>query len=84
MLAISLIVGLILFAFVANRFSSSEIVITFLVLVVLFFCILHLYYNNTTSDPQDLYTEDVKKLKKKQQLNDTFDALLNKNNSSIE
>nr|UYX49727.1 ORF91 [Darna trima granulovirus] len=84
MLAISLIIGLIVFAFLVNKFRSSEIIVTVLVLIVLFFCVLHVYYNNTASDPQDLYTENVKKLKKKQQLNDTFDALLNKNNSSIE
>ncbi|ACZ63577.1 PrGVORF91 [Pieris rapae granulovirus Wuhan] len=84
MLAIYLIVGLVLFAFIVNRCRSSELLITILVLIVLFFCILHLYYNNTDSDPQDLYNKNVKKMKKKQQLNDTFDALLNKNTSSIE
>lgn len=84
MLIISLIVGLIVFAFIINQFKSSEIVITILVLLVLFLCVLHIYYNNTNSDPQDLYNDNVKKLKKKQQLNETFDALLNKNNSSLE
>ncbi|UXX41902.1 hypothetical protein [Psilogramma increta granulovirus] len=84
MYVISLIVGLVLFAFIVHQFKSSEIVITFLVLIVLFLCLLHLYYNNTESGPQDLYNENVKKLKRKQQLNDTFDALLNKNNSSLE
>ncbi|AMF83843.1 hypothetical protein AYR72_gp091 [Cnaphalocrocis medinalis granulovirus] len=84
MLAISLIIGLVLFAFIVNRFKSSELIVTVLVLIILFFCILHLYYNNTESTPQDVYTNDVKKLKKKQQLNDTFDALLNKNTSSLE
>ncbi|ABC61222.1 unknown [Choristoneura occidentalis granulovirus] len=84
MLIISLIVGLIVFAVIVNQFKSSEMIITVLVLFVLFLCVLHIYYNNTDSDPQNLYNEDVKKLKKKQQLNDTFDALLNKNNSSLE
>lgn len=55
-----------------------------MVLVVLFFCILNYYYSNTESAPQDLYNENVKRMRKKQHLNDAFDALLNKNNSSIE
>nr|ARX71442.1 hypothetical protein EREL_103 [Erinnyis ello granulovirus]ARX71572.1 hypothetical protein EREL_103 [Erinnyis ello granulovirus]ARX71702.1 hypothetical protein EREL_103 [Erinnyis ello granulovirus]ARX71832.1 hypothetical protein EREL_103 [Erinnyis ello granulovirus]ARX71962.1 hypothetical protein EREL_103 [Erinnyis ello granulovirus] len=84
MYVISLIVGLVLFSFIVHQFKSSEIVITFLVLLVLMLCVLHMYYNNTESGPQDLYNENVKRLKKKQQLNDTFDALLNKNNSSLE
>ncbi|QOD40060.1 Maph97 [Matsumuraeses phaseoli granulovirus] len=84
MFTISLVLGLIVFAFIVNRFKSSEFIVTLLVLMVLFFCVLHFYYTNTDSDPQDLYNENVKKLKKKQQMNDAFDALLNKNNSSVE
>ncbi|AAP85729.1 ORF_92 [Adoxophyes orana granulovirus] len=84
MLAISLVIGLVLLAFVLNKCNSTEMLITLIVLLMIFFCALHYFYNNTESDPQQLYTENVRKLKKKQQLNDTFDALLNKNNSSAE
>ncbi|APO13976.1 ORF94 [Plodia interpunctella granulovirus] len=82
MMTISLIVGLIVLAFILNRFGGSEVIVTILVLMVLFFCILHYYY--TDSSPENLYNENTKKIKKKQQLTDAFDALLNKNNSSIE
>ncbi|AEB00380.1 hypothetical protein [Clostera anachoreta granulovirus] len=81
---VTLIVSLVLFAFIFNKFGGSELLLTILVLLVLFFCVLNVYYNNTESAPHDLYNEDVKKMKKKQQLNDTFDALLNKNTSSSE
>ncbi|AIS92101.1 hypothetical protein [Erinnyis ello granulovirus] len=64
MYVISLIVGLVLFSFIVHQFKSSEIVITFLVLLVLMLCVLHMYYNNTESGPQDLYNENVKRLKK--------------------
>ncbi|AAK70767.1 ORF107 similar to AcMNPV ORF76 [Cydia pomonella granulovirus] len=84
MLTATLIIGLIVFAFIVNRFRSSELIVTIMVLVVLFFCILNYYYSNTESAPQDLYNENVKRMRKKQHLNDAFDALLNKNNSSIE
>lgn len=84
MYQISLLIGLIFFAFIVNRLGGSEIVVTVLVLAIVFLCALHIYYNNTTSDAKDLYNEDTKKIKKKQQLNDTLDALLNKNTSSAE
>ncbi|AAQ21693.1 unknown [Cryptophlebia leucotreta granulovirus] len=82
MLTPTLIIGLIVFAFLVNKFNSSELLVTVMVLFVLFFCILNYYYASTESAPQDLYNENVKKMKKKQHLNDAFDALLNKNNSS--
>ncbi|AKN80749.1 hypothetical protein [Diatraea saccharalis granulovirus] len=83
-MSISLVFGLVVFAFIINRFRSSEAIVTALVLIILFFCILHYYYKNAESDPQDLYNENTKKIKRKQQLNDVFDALLNKNQSSLD
>lgn len=85
MLVLTLIVGLVILAFALHKsFYGSEIIITILVMLVVFFCILNLYYTNTDSDPHDLYNENTKKIKKKQQLNDAFDAILNKNTSSME
>nr|ANY57489.1 hypothetical protein PhopGVgp100 [Phthorimaea operculella granulovirus]QBH65935.1 hypothetical protein PhopGVgp100 [Phthorimaea operculella granulovirus]QBH66065.1 hypothetical protein PhopGVgp100 [Phthorimaea operculella granulovirus]QBH66195.1 hypothetical protein PhopGVgp100 [Phthorimaea operculella granulovirus]QBH66325.1 hypothetical protein PhopGVgp100 [Phthorimaea operculella granulovirus] len=85
MLTISLVVGLVVFAFIINRYTtSSEMIVTMLVLVVLFFCILNYYYSNTDSAPQDLYNDNIRKMKKKQHLNEAFDTLLNKNNSSLD
>jgi hypothetical protein len=85
MIAITAVVALVVLAFLLNSsFNGSELIITILVLFVLFFCILHVYYVNTDSSPADLYNENTKKLKRKQNLNDAFDAILNKNNSSLE
>ncbi|AJK91767.1 ORF106 [Spodoptera frugiperda granulovirus] len=79
------IVAFVVLAFLLNKtLSGSEIIITMLILFVLFFCILNVYYVNTDSAPKDLYNEDTKKAKKKKHLNDVFDAILNKNNSSLE
>ncbi|ABQ52042.1 hypothetical protein SlGVgp099 [Spodoptera litura granulovirus] len=79
------LISFIVLAFLLNKtFSGSEIIITMLILFVLFFCILNVYYVNTESAPQDLYNESTKKMKKKKNLNDTFDAILNKNNSSLD
>lgn len=85
MFAVTAIISLVVLAFLLNStFNGSEMIITILVLLVLFFCILHIYYVNTDSAPTDLYTENTKKLKRKQNLNDAFDAILNKNNSSLD
>ncbi|AQQ80382.1 ORF115 [Betabaculovirus altermyunipunctae] len=85
MIVIIGIVAFIVLAFLLNKtLYGSEIIVTMLVLFVLFFCILNVYYVNTDSAPHDLYTEDTKKAKKKKHLNDVFDAILNKNNSSLE
>lgn len=85
MLVLNAIIGLVLLAFLLNQnYTSSEVIVTVLVLVVLFFCVLHTYYGNVESAPQDLYNEETKKLKKKQHLNEAFDAILNKNTSSSE
>lgn len=79
------IVAFIVLAFLLNKtLYGSEIIVTMLILFVLFFCILNVYYVNTDSAPHDLYNEDTKKAKKKKHLNDVFDAILNKNNSSLE
>ncbi|AAG27389.1 PxORF91 peptide [Plutella xylostella granulovirus] len=81
-----MLLGLIAFIIIALLMNKtamgSELIITCLILFVLFFCILNVYYVNNEST--DLYTADTKKIKKRQQLSDAFDAILNKNNSSIE
>ena len=79
------IVAFVVLAFLLNKsFYGSEIIVTMLILFVLFFCILNVYYVNNDSAPKDLYNEETKKAKKKKHLNDVFDAILNKNNSSLE
>lgn len=79
------IVAFLILAFLLNKtFYGSEIIVTMLILFVLFFCILNVYYVNTDSAPKDLYNEETKKAKKKKHLNEVFDAILNKNNSSLE
>lgn len=83
-----IITGAVLFivvAFLLNKtLSGSGLLITFLVVFVLFFCILNSYYVQADSAPQDLYNEETKRMLKKRQLNDAFDAILNKNQSSLE
>ncbi|ACH69479.1 hypothetical protein D1Q00_gp119 [Trichoplusia ni granulovirus LBIV-12] len=79
------IVAFVVLTFLLNKtFYASEIIVTMLILFVLFFCILNVYYVNTDSAPHDLYNEETKKAKKKKHFNDMFDAILNKNNSSLE
>ncbi|AAS82639.1 ORF99 [Agrotis segetum granulovirus] len=79
------VIALVVLAFLLNTaFRGSELIITILVLLVLFFCVLHIHYVNNESGPDTLFNEQTKKLKKKQQINDAFDAILNKNNSSLE
>lgn len=85
MIAITAVISLVILAFLLNSsFNGSELIITVLVLIVLFFCILNVYYVNTDSNAKDLYNEETKKMKRKQNLNDAFDAILNKNNSSLD
>lgn len=85
MIAITAIISLVFLAFLLNSsFNGSELLITILVLIVLFFCILNVYYTNTESNAKDLYNEETKKMKRKQNLSDAFDAILNKNNSSLD
>lgn len=75
----------VVLAFLLNKaLVGSEILISILIVFVLFFCILHVYYVNNESGAHDLYTEDTRKMKKRQQLSDAFDAILNKNNSSTD
>nr|AJP07628.1 hypothetical protein ORF-69 [Helicoverpa armigera nucleopolyhedrovirus]AJP07764.1 hypothetical protein ORF-69 [Helicoverpa armigera nucleopolyhedrovirus] len=76
---------LIALGFIFDKNEGFSTLMFFLLLLFfIFIMMLHVYYIKPDSTPADLQTGKSKSIKKKRELERAFDAIINKNTSSID